>query len=128
MIHNVRCDSCDELHFLTTEEYDLLDDEDEFICDACFKTGDFKEPVTAEPCDCGPSYGFFPGGDPNNFTPDPECCTEEEYQQWKEDCKKNMEQESAHVYGPGYHATVSKYGLGTYMYICPKHRSQDANN
>ena len=31
-------------------------------------------------------YGFFPGGDPNDFTPDPECSTEEERARHKEAC------------------------------------------
>ncbi len=33
-------------------------------------------------------YGFFRGGDPNNFTPDPECSTEEERARHKEACEK----------------------------------------
>ena len=33
------------------------------------------------------SYGFFLGGDPRDFTPDPESTTEEEYMRWKADCE-----------------------------------------
>lgn len=31
-------------------------------------------------------YGFFPGGDPRDFTPDPDCCTKEEIERWREAC------------------------------------------
>lgn len=33
-------------------------------------------------------YGLFRPENPNDFTPDYECCTEEEIQAWKADCLK----------------------------------------
>jgi len=33
-----------------------------------------------------PNYGPFMGGDPRNFSPDPECSTEEERQRHREAC------------------------------------------
>ena len=35
-----------------------------------------------------PTYGVFQGGDPRNFTPDPECSTEAERQRHQEACTK----------------------------------------
>lgn len=32
----------------------------------------------AEDCDMRTGYGAFPGGDPRDFSPDPECSTEQE--------------------------------------------------
>lgn len=38
-------------------------------------------------CICmGQSYGYFPGGDPRDFEPDVECCTEEEMAAHKKAC------------------------------------------
>lgn len=31
-------------------------------------------------------YGSFCGGDPRNFSPDPECTTPQEYENWKRAC------------------------------------------
>lgn len=33
------------------------------------------------------SYGYFLGGDPRKFSPDPECSTPEEQAAWKADCE-----------------------------------------
>lgn len=34
------------------------------------------------------TYGYFPGGDPRDFDPDPECCTEEEMARHKAACEE----------------------------------------
>ncbi len=33
------------------------------------------------------TYGLFHGGDPRNFSPDPDCSTEDERAAWEADCK-----------------------------------------
>lgn len=33
-------------------------------------------------------YGHFVGGDPRDFSPDPECCSEDEYAAWKSACER----------------------------------------
>jgi hypothetical protein len=35
----------------------------------------------------GTGYGRFKGGDPNLFTPDPECSSPAEIQRWREACE-----------------------------------------
>lgn len=35
----------------------------------------------------GTTYGYYPGGDPRDFSPDPECCTEQELAAHKEACE-----------------------------------------
>lgn len=72
-----------------------------------------------------PMYGFFPGGDPREFTPDPECSTEEERARWEADCAAWNRGErpdvgpacTHHDLGDGAQAifTRSFYGLGTYL-------------
>jgi hypothetical protein len=64
-------------------------------------------------------YGFFPGGDPNNFTPDPECSTEEERERHKQACAAWPE-----VLNPAPHCQLGLtrpappgFGLGTYQLI-----------
>lgn len=72
-------------------------------------------------------YGFFPGGDPRDFTPDSECCTAEEKAAWKEACEQWNRGEK--VVCEGSHrwlvdregnvigtATVSGFGIGIYTY------------
>jgi len=72
-------------------------------------------------------YGFFTGGDPREFTPDLECCTEKEIQAWKEACQLWNEGnkvicEGSHrwLVGPNGEfmgtATVSSFGIGIYTY------------
>lgn len=34
-----------------------------------------------------PTYGYYPGGDPRDFSPDPECCTEAELAAHKTACE-----------------------------------------
>lgn len=34
------------------------------------------------------TYGYFPGGDPRDFNPDPECCTPEEMARHKAACEE----------------------------------------
>lgn len=72
-------------------------------------------------------YGFFPGGDPRDFTPDPECCSKKEIEAWKEACASWDRGEK--VVCEGSHrwitdkdgnvigtATVSSFGIGVYTY------------
>lgn len=72
-------------------------------------------------------YGFFPGGDPRDFIPDEESCTEKEITAWKEACAlwnegKKVVCEGSHrwlVDGEGNvigTATVSSFGIGIYYY------------
>jgi hypothetical protein len=74
------------------------------------------------------SYGHFHGGDPNNFSPDPECSTEAEQAAHKEACAKwnagdrsplpgphrSFAAEDGRVYG---HVTLCGFGLGVNVYI-----------
>lgn len=72
-------------------------------------------------------YGFFPGGDPRDFTPDFGDCSEKEITAWKEACQQWNE--GKRVVCEGSHrwlvdskgnvigtATVSSFGIGTYVY------------
>jgi hypothetical protein len=64
-------------------------------------------------------YGYYPGGDPRDFHPDPECCSTEEYGRWQEACAAWERGETPDPGGPhkhfeGGHVTVAHYGLGTY--------------
>ena len=64
-------------------------------------------------------YGFFPGGDPRDFTSDPECSTEQERQLHQEHCAAWDRGECPEVkisgfVSPDIHVTRSVYGLGTY--------------
>lgn len=72
-------------------------------------------------------YGFFPGGDPREFTPDFECCNEKEISSWKEACEQwnrgeRIVCEGSHrwvVDGEGKvigTATVSSFGIGVYFW------------
>lgn len=63
-------------------------------------------------------YGSFPGGDPRDFTPDPECSTDEERKRHADDCA---------AWEAGQRPTVKTSGLefveaGTY-----KHRDGSPN-
>lgn len=50
---------------------------------------DFAEAFLPIACEMSePVYGVFHGGDPRNFTPDPDSSTEAEQQHHKEDCDK----------------------------------------
>ncbi len=65
------------------------------------------------------TYGCFHGGDPREFTPDPECCTETEIANWKRDCEAWDRGETTEVpvsgwTSPTVHVMRSAYGLGTY--------------
>lgn len=72
-------------------------------------------------------YGFFPGGDPREFTPDSEMCSNSEIQAWKEACDKWNQAERVVIEGSHRWltdaegnvigtATVSGLGIGTYWY------------
>lgn len=65
-------------------------------------------------------YGFFPGGDPNDFHPDPECSTEEERARHKEACElfaagKGNPNPAPHC-GRGFQRVPPPgFGMGTYV-------------
>lgn len=66
-----------------------------------------------------PIYGFFPGGDPREFSPDHEVCTEAEIALHKEHCAAWDRGERTDVPVSGWtdentHVTRSAYGLGIY--------------
>jgi len=65
-------------------------------------------------------YGYFPGGDPNDFTPDPECSTDEERARHKEACEswssgKGNPNPALHC-GLGFQRVPPPgFGMGTYV-------------
>jgi hypothetical protein len=79
-------------------------------------------------------YGYYPGGDPRNFSPDPECSTDEERAKHKAACEAWDRGETPDPGGPHIpigkplpeganvdavntycgHVTVAHYGLGEY--------------
>ena len=70
-------------------------------------------------------YGFFCGGDPRKFHPDPECSTEAERAKHKADCEAwdrgempNVNDKAPHfrtdANGGVMHVVPSGYGLGSY--------------
>lgn len=68
-------------------------------------------------------YGFFCGGDPRKFTPDPECSTEQERAKWKAECEAWSRGEQVDTSGnvgrwvsENLHIQPGGYGLGTYSY------------
>jgi len=72
-------------------------------------------------------YGGFNGGNPNDFFPDPECCSEGEIKQHKEACElwnstkaKGIEPTPEDCpsgwLGNGIHIFKCKYGLGVTSY------------
>jgi len=72
-----------------------------------------------------PTYGFFHGGDPRNFTPDPECSTDMERTRHREDCAKWEQAQRDGIGEPDCRSlfdaigklqvivTRAQYGLGT---------------
>ncbi len=67
-------------------------------------------------------YGFFPGGDPRNFTPDTECCSPDEIERHRLACEAwDRGDEEAIASGcvvlpDGGIVNISTFGLGVYMY------------
>lgn len=66
-------------------------------------------------------YGFFPGGDPRRFSPDLECCTEEEIASHKAACERWEAGDATAlpgscIHGDGCIITLSGFGLGSYDY------------
>lgn len=71
-------------------------------------------------------YGYFPGGDPRDFCPDPEACNAEELANHKHACELMETGKVTHVDGmhhfpllgadgaPIGHVTHARYGVGTY--------------
>lgn len=64
-------------------------------------------------------YGFFPGGDPRTFSPDPEASTEEEREAHRNDCERAERGErpvtkTGHELRGAALVHYSGYGLGTY--------------
>lgn len=67
-------------------------------------------------------YGFFPGGDPRNFSPDPECSTPEERENHRLACdewEKNGTPTAPDACSllTGGEPRVA-FGLGVYTYPC----------
>jgi hypothetical protein len=65
-------------------------------------------------------YGNFCGGDPRDFTPDPECSTEEERANHKAACEAWDRGERTSPPGCGWvtpdmHVMRTPFGLGTYV-------------
>ena len=65
-----------------------------------------------------PVYGVFPGGDPRDFSPDPEASTEKELALHKEHCAAWDRGERPTVPVSGFVGTThflrAHYGLGVY--------------
>lgn len=65
-------------------------------------------------------YGFFIGGDPRDFTPDPECSTEAERERHRLACdawdRGEQVSEPDCVERDGVRLTRCQFGLGTYEY------------
>lgn len=69
-------------------------------------------------------YGHFTGTDPRTFSPDYELCTEQEIQNWKEDCAAWDRGENPPAPPAGFwtkdengndmHVLSPRYGVGTY--------------
>lgn len=65
-------------------------------------------------------YGYFPGGDPRNFFPDPECSTDKEREDHKAACdawdaqQKSEPESPAGEWTGNIHLLHGKYGLGSY--------------
>jgi hypothetical protein len=70
-----------------------------------------------------PTYGFFHGGDPREFHPDYESCTEHEIAAWKQaraeaeanESKRSLPCESGWI-APGVHVLKSSFGIGIVTY------------
>lgn len=66
-------------------------------------------------------YGFFPGGDPNDFHPDPECSTDEERARHAEACRlwnggKPNPNPAPHCATMNGGTPPPGFGLGTYTF------------
>lgn len=57
MMYPHRCSHCDDIHQLTQEERDVLD-EDSFVCDSCFRNGPPDYIPESLQCRCEVSYGM----------------------------------------------------------------------
>ena len=81
-------------------------------------------------CDHDPfmGYGFFPGGDPRDFHPDGESCSEEEIKAHKEACAR---WDAGEVKDEGHSGVIiplpnngvaiacgHRFGIGTYTLPC----------
>ena len=65
----------------------------------------------------GQSYGYFLGGDPRNFDPDPEGLMPDELSRWVSDCEAwdagtPISRDGPHIPFDGGHLPVSNYGMG----------------
>jgi len=81
-------------------------------CDWCNDTGT----VTG--------YGYFPGGDPRTFSPDPEMNTPEEMAAWEKACAayeqdETPDQRDGCVWIRGVKITRCRFGIGGYAAPCP---------
>lgn len=70
----------------------------------------------------GIGYGYFPGGDPRNFTPDEEVDSPAELENHRLACEawdrgdEQVIQSGCVVLPDGSIRNISRFGLGTYMY------------
>jgi hypothetical protein len=92
---------------------------------------EFWQDNVPQSCECQDGwimgYGYFPGGDPRNYSPDGECCSPEEIAAWKAACnrwnlgEKTDEGRSGTVVEingvPGF-ACGHRFGIGTYRIPC----------
>ena len=91
---------------------------DGLMCWACWSDSDYGDNYGIA------TYGFFSGGDPRDFIPDPEVCTPEEIASWKADCEAWDKgdkipcppacQERKLPDGTTIHVIERRYGLGVY--------------
>lgn len=97
------------------ESAELRAERDELraIVEAC-------EPYVGDGIDVG--YGGFHGGDPRDFTPDPECSTEAEQANWRAACESfaGTAMPDTHTLvtdegGLVMHVARNPFGLGTYV-------------
>ena len=65
-------------------------------------------------------YGYFPGGDPHDFTPDFELCTPTEIAAWEADCKA-WENGEGQPCPPSCRSVVSIDGETTVYFLAPRY-------
>lgn len=104
---------------LTFEEFDSLPDETCRETEALHELNELLGDIRRGAEEMG--YGFFPGGDPNDFTPDPECSTAEEQERHREACAayrsgKGNPHPAPHCATMNGGVAAKGFGLGTYTY------------
>lgn len=113
----MNCINCDKE---LTNHLDTFGEVGKELCLKCFLETEAID-GDAEISDIEWCYGFFPGGDPRDFSPDYEMCTVQEVDDWKKDCAE-WEAGSGQPCPPaGYwnadhtmHILAPRYGMGVY--------------